>query len=490
VRKHLRTIFLLLAIHVVLLAVFAAVRLTDHDEGLYAIATRMVHLGMQPYSDFFYMQMSMMPSLFAPFGAGGWESFYLLRGFAVLAGLLSAIILTITVHKMTGDSKATLAALFLYVFSGLFIAWHSTFKTLPFTHFFSLATFFFWLRYYENRKVTDLILTGLLLSALINFRSVFIVLLPLYIISILALSQGIRVRNVLIFLVSLMPFTGPTLIRIYDSSANFFYGNLMFHLYKDVDRSFVSIIGSKLEVLAKAVIDPQLLILMILAVFSIGYLLRSGMKLPGDLVKTPKGMALMNFALIFGVYVLPHPMTRQYIEQYLGFAIIIIVLALPVLLRRLEERIRPVYGKSLVTAVAAVYVLGLIPYFVIFIFGVRAHDNRYRISEIKKVTSEMLALGGEADTVLSEWPGYLFFTRQTPLRYTELVAHEYNLPLEHKEFLKHKLCDRTYLREKLGEKSPSLVVNVYDTPEYYADILELNYEKAYQSDVVSIYKRR
>ena len=42
----------------------------------------------------------------------------------------------------------------------------------------------------------------------------------------------------------------------------------------------------------------------------------------------------------------------------------------------------------------------------------------------------------------------------------------------------------------MARKAPALVVNVYNTPEYYAGVLEENYELAMQSDVVSVYKRR
>ncbi|MEW5923894.1 MAG: glycosyltransferase family 39 protein [Candidatus Zixiibacteriota bacterium] len=489
-RGYYKIILLLLMIHAVLLAIFVTARIADYDEGFYSIAALMMHQGFQPYTDFFFMQMSMLPTLFAPFATGGWQSFFVLRIFAALAGILSALMLTVIVNKMTKDMKVTLIALFLYALNGLFVIWHTTFKALPFTHFLSLATFFFWLRYYEKRKISDLILTGLLLSALINFRSVFIVLLPLYLISIIVLSQNRKGRNLAVFLISLVPFAVPTLVRLYQSSASFIYGNLMFHLYRDIDRGFLSILGSKLDVFTKVIIDPQLLIILVLVLFSVIGLARSGMKLPRDLFGTPAGMALMNFVLIFVVYLLPHPMTRQYIEQYLGFAIIIIAMSLPALLKWFENHVRAVQRKRFIAAIAAVYILGIVPYFVIFIFGVRAHDNRYRLSEIKKVTTKMLALGGETDIVLSEWPGYLYLTRQVPLRYTEIYAHEYDLPLTHEEFLKYNLCDRIYLRDKIEDKSPALVVNVYETPDYYADLLDSNYALAFQSDVVSIYKRR
>ena len=133
-------------------------------------AARMVHEGMTIYADFFYTQLPMMPMLFAPFSDGGWNSFYQLRSFAALAGFLSAILLALIVLKTTRDYKTTIIAVSMYVFAGIIIVWNATFKALPFCNFLALGTFFFWLLYYEKRRLMYLIMTGLFLSALINFK--------------------------------------------------------------------------------------------------------------------------------------------------------------------------------------------------------------------------------------------------------------------------------------------------------------------------------
>jgi len=102
----------------------------------------------------------------------------------------------------------------------------------------------------------------------------------------------------------------------------------------------------------------------------------------------------------------------------------------------------------------------------------------------------MKSLASVSDTILSEWPGYTFITRQPSLRYTEIIGAEYTMPLEHDEYLKYKMADRIYLNEKISQQTPELVVTVYDPPDYYAEALYNNYEIAFRSDVVSIYKKR
>lgn len=490
-RKYIFIIVALLAVHVILLGIFAAFRIADADEGVYLNATRMVHQGMTPYTDFFYTQLSMMPTLFAAFGGGGWESFFILRSFAVIAGLLSALLFTVIVLKQTQDLKVTVIALFFYSLSGMFICWHSTYKALPFCHLLTLAAFFFWYRYYEARNVLSLILSGLFLSALINFRSVFIVLLPVYLISVTMLSDKRRPVMLGFYMISLLVFAVPTLVRILDSTRHFFYGNLMFQLYRAGDRGLGAIISNRLEVIFRALIDPQILIILLLTLISIWLIHKQRiLRTARDLFTKPEGMVLLNLVLIWAVYMLPHPMSRQYIGQYLAFTLLLTAFNYEGINNLFIKILGDSTKRKLAYVAALVYIMMLIPYTVIFVFGIRDTDTRYKLSSIREVTSDMLVHAGGRDTVLSEWPGYTFITGQTPLRYTEIIGHDFNLPLEHEEYLRYNLCDRKYLYDEVARKAPALLVNVYNPPEYYAGALEENYELTMQSDVVSVYKRR
>ena len=484
-------ISLLLIVHLAVLFLFVFLRLADADEGFYMNAARMVHQGMSVYTDFFFPQMIMLPVVFAPFSNGGWESFFLLRGFAALAGFLSAILLALIVFKTTRGYKTTTIALAMYVFSGITIVWHSAFKTLPFCSFLSLGTFFFWLLYYEKRRLSYMILTGLFLSALINFRSVFIVLLPPYFLSMFSLSKAGRLKNLAIFIVSLIPFALPTLLTIIQAPDRFFYGNLILRLNRIAEGGFGAVFSNKATTVFRAIIDPHLLIIFALAVISFILLIKQKrLESIADLFRKPKGMAILNLFLIGAVYLLPYPIARQYIEQFLAFGIILAAFNIGQFLTVMNRALTAKVRKAVFAAVSALFLLSIVPYVAIFIFGVRDNDRMYMLSNIGEITDRMLALSGPSDTVLSEWPGYPFLTGQIPLRYTEIETGENRSSLNHDGYLHYNLADRQYFNEELRKKTPRLVVILYKPPAYYASSLENNYDGVFSSNDVTIYKRK
>ncbi len=56
--------------------------------------------------------------------------------------------------------------------------------------------------------------------------------------------------------------------------------------------------------------------------------------------------------------------------------------------------------------------------------------------------------------------------------------------------MKYKLADAVYLKEEVIKRTPALVVTVNQPAAYYAAELTADYNKSFQSDVISIYKRR
>jgi 4-amino-4-deoxy-L-arabinose transferase-like glycosyltransferase len=490
-KKYSATIFFLLFAHLIILAIFVAFRIAGGDEGFYLNAARMVNMGMSIYTDFFYTQFIMMPTIFAPFAGGGWESFYTLRSFAALAGFLSAVLLSLILLRTTRDYKSAAIALFLYVFSGMIIVWHTSFKPLAFCHFLSLGTFFFWLMYYEKRGLLYLLFSGLFLSALVNFRPVFVVLLPLYLLSMLYLSNNFRLKHLSVFIASLVPFAIPTFLKILQSPEHFFIGNWFFQLNREVNQSFGFIFYNRLNTFLRVILDPHLLIIFSLLLFSLYMLVKKKrIRAVRDLFIRPEGMAVANLMLIAAVNLVPHPVLRQYVSQFLAFGIIVIGFNLDHILTFIEKHFKPLARKLVIAIIASVYLISIIPYIAIFIFGYRSMEKRYVLSEVKKVTNKMLSLAEKSDTILAEWSGYTFLTGQKNLPYTEILGTEYKLPLSHDEYMKYKLCDNIYLKEQVEQKTPDLVVTVYKPPEYYADALENNYDGVFQSDVVTIYKRK
>jgi hypothetical protein len=489
--KYKYILLAILAFHLVLLGLLAGFGIIGGDEGFYFNATRMVGLGQQLYTDFFYTQMTLMPTVFSALALDGWLSLFVLRGFAVLAGFLSAMTLFLIVLKMSSNIKTALICLGMYAFSGVVLQMHYVYEPLVFAHFLSLAAFFFWLKYRESEKLTYLVGTALLLSLVINHRATFVVLLPLYILSIIALHKENVIKRLALFIVGLIPPAIPTLIHIMKSPQHFFFDTFMFQLYRDPEKSLSAFISNKISVLARTIIDPHLLIIIILAVISFIFLFRqhkiSSLK---DMVSKPEGMASANLILIAGVYLLPHPILRHYFEQFIGFAIIVIGINLQYILEKLAILVGTVKQKAIIIFVSALYILSIIPYIVNGIWGVRSSDHLRRQSEVRKITGKMLELAGPADTVFSEWPLYPALTGQPVLPYTEIIGSHWSFPIEHEQYMKYKLCDSTYLRDAVARQIPKLVVVLYKTMQYYADPLRDGYDLAYQSGAVTIYKRK
>ena len=481
----------LLFLNLAILVLFAAYRMIGRDEGFYLNATRMVGLGKTLYIDFFYTQLMLMPTVFSSLALSGWQSFWILRGLAVAAGFLSAVLLFLIVLKASRSIRAALIALSMYTFSGLIISVHTMYEPLVFAHFLSLGTFFFWLHFRESGRLLDVVLAGLFLSALINHRAIFIILLPLYLWAIILQARDRRLRMVLSFLFALIPFAVPALVMMVRASGSFFFDTFIFQIYRETDRSLGYIISNRLTTLIRTVLDPHLLIILVLSIISLRYLIKSGkLRTRRDLFVTPQGMALMNLLLIAAVYFVPHPILRHYVEQYIAFAIILIAFNLETMLEKARALWKPLGRRLIITVLAALYLISLVPYIAINIYGIRKGDRRYLLSEVKKITEQMLELGRVSDTVLCEWAGYPFFTGQVPLPGSEIVGFHWPLPLDHAGYMKHKLADAVYLREEVVKRTPALVVTVNQPADYYAAELTAGYNKSYQSDVVSIYKRR
>jgi len=490
-RRHRNILVALLLLHLAVLAVYAMVRIAGGDEGVYFVATHQVGLGNALYADFFYTQMPLLPTIFSPLALKGWNSFWILRGFAVLAGFLSAVLLFVITLKITQKIEMALVSLGLYIFSGLILSMHTIYESPVFAHCLGLATFLVWIKFREQRNLVYLIVLGLLLSALINMRATYIVLLPLYLWSVISLTVGTRLKGLMFFALPMIPPAIPTFLAILASPRHFFFDNYMFQIYRESDRSLAYFISSKLTAFFRTIIDPHLLIIIVLTVVSIIYLIRNRRVTSiKDISNKPEGMALGSLILIAFSYLFPHPILRHYFEQFMAFAIIIIALNLEYFWARFNRLVVPARRNLILAAVSIIYLLSLIPYVAIDIFAVRERERWRLLSEVKKVTGKMLELAGPTGTVLSERPLYPFLTRQPVLPYTEITAFHWPLPLDHAGFMEYKLCDSAYLKEKISARTPSLVTIINNPPSYYARELYEGYNLAYQSDAVSIFKRK
>jgi len=491
-RKYKILFFTLLLGYLAGLIVFAFMRHADGDEGFYWASAMLVGQGLELYSDFFFMQLPMMPTIFSPFANAGWDSFYVLRAFSVAAGFVSALLFAAISLKLTRNMKSTLIALVLYVLLGYHLSVHSVFKALPFCHLFALAALYFWINFNDSDKTIYLVLSALSMAALINFRYIFIPLLPIYLISFYLISNRDKLRSSAIYLISLLPFSLFTLLIYLKSPDNFIFGNLFFHLNRHPDSSLMSVIQNKIDTVARMMIDPQMAIIFVASVISV-YLLYKGGKLKNirSLFTTGPGMILLNLVIISTAYMIPNPVIRQYSEQYLVFAILLIAIGLEPMLNLLKNKYKRLPVSAVVGGILLIYGIGMTPYLHNFVLSSRDFEARYQLSEIKNVTDYIESQTSPSDTLLSEWPAFNCIAGTTPLPFSEIYGYEYStLPIEHDEFIKYKLCDGDYLDSMVRSMVPKLVVTVKKTPEYLESALGENYNLAFTNLDVSVYKRK
>ena len=295
----------------------------------------------------------------------------------------------------------------------------------------------------------------------------------------------------IIFVISLVPFAVPTLIKIITAADYFFFDTFVFQLNRTENQSWTYLLNNKLLTVGKTLVDPHLLIILLLVIISIRLMRRDG-KLSGmkGLLIKPGGMVLMNLTLIAGIHLFPNPMMPQYVEQFLAFGIILIAINLPAMLNYMSHALSSGWRMTIYVTIGLIYIAGFLPYLAVYMLNFREDSKMYSISEVGKVTGRMLELGDKTDIVLSEWAGYPFLTDQSPLPYTEILGYEHPLPLDHEGYMKYRLADYEYLREKIAEKVPKMVITINNPPEEYKEVLSLNYEPAFQSDRVTIRVRK
>lgn len=490
-RGNWRAIIVVLLVHLSLLGIFAAFRNSVFDEGVYMNAARLVHDGQAIYEDFFFPQMMLLPTITSVVAQGGWLSFWVLRGLAVAAGLVSAGLVYALALKLTKNHIHSLIALAVYGLSGLIISWHSIFTAQVFAHLLSLVCFWLWYLHFEKRHYSTLLLLGIALSVLFNIRATFVVLVPIYAISIMLLSKKTVLKNIALFFGAMIPVSLPTMYKMLNSFDNFIFNTLTFQLLRESNNEIGYVVVNKLTTILRVLVDPHILLIVLMASVSVVMLVRrKQIRGARSLFVNGEGMAVMNLLLIAAVYMVPHPMMRQYTEQYLAFAVILGALSYPAVwdwLSGAGECVR----KYVVTAgLALIFAGSLVPYFAVYMFDARESEKMYSLAEMKAVVEQIRRCGESNGAVLSEWAGYPFLAERSSLGRSEILGWEWPLSLGAAEFQKYRLPDYDYLRQCVIDKTPQTIVTVNRTPAEYADVVDDGYDMTYQSSGVTVFCRR
>lgn len=408
--------FSLLLLQIVLSLVFVFFRFIDADEGLYLNSAYLVKEGQTPYFDFFYPQAPLLPYVYAPIADLGISSLFWGRLISLLFSLILGLVLFFYYRRITGDSKNSLWLYFFYTFNGLFLAYHPVIKTYAWSDLFGFLSFIFLSEFlFFNQKKSNLFWAGLFLGLAFNFRATFLVIFLLEVVVILLFYQiPNRFKSILgLFSGALIPSI-PSLVFFFKNPWVFIFNNFTYHQIwgKEVVQMGVM---QKILVLGKFIFYPQNLFLIVLAVCGIWRSFKNNFK-PGKIA------SIFAMVLVI-VYFLATPTQFQYYEQALPYVLILSTFGFLAILNWPNQS-RPSINPLFKWGSGIYYLLTLIPFFLVFISGVRERDQFFKISEVKKVVSVIQESTTAQDKILSVWPGYLVFSKREGIEGMNTCGYE------------------------------------------------------------------
>jgi hypothetical protein len=477
-----KSLVLLLAAQALLAAVFVFYRTVEGDEGFYLAAAQRVADGLTLYADFFFPQGPMMPLVFAAFSGWGMTSLLILRSLVLVAGLLLTYRSYCMVREHTGDDRVALTAAFLMAFNGMFLAWHTVFKPFAFVDLFLLLSFGYLLRAETTEKGFrwNVFLSMLFLSTAVNFRSIFLLLLPVYLYFVLKSAKranlGLR-RSLPVMLAGLIIPVIPTLALFLKAPSNFWFDNVVFHLYREPITPFSALVLHKVAVFGKFLALPQT-ILLLGALLGGWYLLKHKVVEGSILYRR----ALLLAALICLIYLIPTPVHLQYFQEAMPY---LIIAALPVfvMINRTEGL------SSLRRSATLLYAVGAIPFVWLFIVSPLPRNARFELPQLRSVVAEVQARSSSKDTLLSEWAGYAALSQRPQLPGSEHVGFYFPLAVDNDVYGRNHLLTNDDFVKALQQKRPKLVVVDYKVYPEWQGALDSNYRLASTIGETMLYER-
>lgn len=477
-----KRLMLILALQFAAALVFVYYRTVDADEGFYLAAAQRVADGMMPYVDFFFPQAPLLPLTFFGLSHWGVNSLLLLRVLAALAGVASTLVMYRLVRRYNENDATALVAAFLMAFCGLFLTWHSTFKPYAFVDLALLMSFFYLLKSGNDEKLDGkaILLSWLMLGVAINFRSIFLMLLPIYIYALVLSARRAKVGIVQALKNALLGILIPTLPAIYlfvSAPSEFLFNNLGFHLQREPIEPFTALLLHKATVFGKFLALPQTILLLGAAMAS--FILIKYRHIAKMVTQKPAAM----FAVVITVmYLIPTPVHMQYFQQATPY---LILLALPCAKFVLQhDRLKPMLRSA-----AVLYLVGIVPFAYLFIVAPREQDQRFAWPQLESVVDAIKNNSTAEDSLLSEWAGYSALSQRPQLSGSEHIGFYFPLKLTDEEYSNFHLLTNTTIVSALSAQRPHLVIIDYKVYPEWEDALAANYRLIDQHDQTFIYMR-
>jgi hypothetical protein len=489
--SHKRVVILLFVLHATLLAIFAFTRLVDADEGWYLSAGAQIAAGKTIYTDFFYPQMPYLPFLFSFFSGHGFTTLYMSRLAGVLAGLAAMLVFYALLRRETTDSKTSLFLLAVYALCGLNLAWHSVAKTYPWSDFFLIAAFYFLIRTRETNRLIYAALAGIAAALFVNIRLILAPAALLFTGFFLFGAVRKRQNGLAAYLGAFLAASLPAVAIYLNDPQRFYFDNLGFHLMRNPTVPFPASLVERLAVAGRMIYNPQTLLLFALAAFAfvLWYRTRKTFDIH-QLYGSARTFAGLTAFVIAVVYLLPNPIHQQYFVQIVPFVLLAATPAVDkLLLGSRSADNRKARGFLLGKLLLAVYVIGVIPYFIVFVGAIRYSDRSYAINNLKDLTTYLKENKSDGP-IFAEWVGIPILANLQVADGLDYIGYEYGLPLKREEVHAiHLPLNKDMHRILAEQEAAAYVVTDYPDSELLA-VAEANYREEKAFDRFKVWGRK
>ena len=369
-------------------------RFLDGDEGVYALASKLVTHGEVPYRDFAYPQMPLLPYVY---GAWMWvagESWASVRVLSALLAVALGCLLYAHVLGRTGRPAAVLA-LVLYAASGLVFEWLTTVKSYSLSAFLLFGAYSLVDRAPTRRRV---VLGGIVLGLGIGTRLLLAGAVPAFLIYLLASRRARRAGT---FLAGLCLGLVPSVVFLAVAPDAFVFDNIGYQGVRSPN-GLIGDLPQKLRTVANlfgyGVTDReaglQLALLFVAAVVTTVVVIHRERYVP---------LAVL-IALAIGISsLLPTPTYTQYFCVAIPFVIVAALELSPVSPRRALV--------AVVAVATTVYVAAGVVDYARYLSGPIPITNRdAELVMVERVAAVVNRNTRPGEPVMVSWPGYLLGT--------------------------------------------------------------------------------
>jgi 4-amino-4-deoxy-L-arabinose transferase-like glycosyltransferase len=384
----------------------------DGDEGFYVMISTLVAQGKQPYRDFCFHQMPLLPYLYA-----GWMNLF---GFSwegarslswVLVLLMTAILFRYFREK--GANRGLLILMMgLFITNGLAMGWLGLVKTQASSTFFTLLSLLCLTESLSGKGGRlGFFLGGIALGIAGSIRLFFLPLVaPMLLWMILAHKDERWNRLILaaaLFLLGWILGCLPGFYFFFLDAKRFYWNNLAFHLGR-YPVPMAEVLFQKILTLAKLFASPQFWVMGILFALASARLLKT--RSLGQNMGEWGAWAIS--VSLFLLSVAPSPVYLQYFSVLFPFMAITFFPALKDLWYAPEKKKR-----NLAKILVLIYFLSAFPTWMVH--GIarphREDPKSWSLKSVKEAGDYLRLHSQPQDAVFATWPGYIFSARRDPV---------------------------------------------------------------------------